>query len=195
MKLATDQVSEEEAGILLRELAAVIKHGVNGDVVELGCYEGGSAVELQRYLVSKAPERTLWLYDSFEGLPEKTLEDKSPLGSLFHEGALKAAQSRLKRNFVKANLPIPEITRAWFYELDPEDLPERIALAFLDGDFYESILDSLKLVWPKMSKDGVIIVDDYDNVKLPGVKKALDVFLADKPQTLKVEASLAIIRL
>ena len=96
---------------------------------------------------------------------------------------------------MKANLPIPEIIRAWFYELDPEDLPEHIALAFLDGDFYESILDSLKLVWPKMSKEGVIIVDDYDNVKLPGVKKALDIFLADKPHTLKVEASLAIIKL
>ncbi len=195
MKLSTDQVSQEEVKVLLRELDHIAKSGVAGDVVELGCYEGGSAVELQRYLVKNAPERTLWLYDSFEGLPEKTIEDKSPLGSLFHAGALKAAQSRLKRNFVKANLPVPEIIRAWFYELDPEDLPEQVALAFLDGDFYESILDSLKLVWPKLSKGSIIIVDDYDNVKLPGVKKALDIFLADKQFQLKVETSLAIIRI
>ena len=151
MKYATDQVTEEEMHLLLRELERVVKDGIGGDIVELGCYEGGSAVEMQRYVVKNSPERTLWLYDSFEGLPEKTEEDRSPLGSLFQAGVLKAAQSRLKRNFVKAGLPIPEITRAWFYELDPEDLPDNIALAFLDGDFYESIMDSLKLVWPKMS--------------------------------------------
>lgn len=194
MKLATDQVSEEEVKILLRELGAAIKRGVAGDVVELGCYEGGSAVELQRYIVQYAPDRSLWLYDSFEGLPEKTPEDTSPVGNLFQAGVLKATPSRLKRNFVKASLPIPEITRAWFYELDPEDLPERIALAFLDGDFYESIMDSLKLVWPKMSAGGIIVVDDYENTKLPGVKKALDIFLDGKAYEIKAEASLAIIQ-
>lgn len=195
MSRVTDQITDEEMAILLRELTGVLARGIEGDVVELGCYEGGSAVELQRYLVQHAPERSLWLYDSFEGLPDKTEEDRSPLGSLFQPGVLKAAQSRLKRNFVKAGLPIPEITRAWFYELDPEDLPDTVAFAFLDGDYYESILDSLKLVWPKMRPGSVIVVDDYQNVKLPGVQKALDAFLADKAYTsLKAEASLAIIR-
>lgn len=195
MSRVTDQITDEEMAILLRELTGVLARGIEGDVVELGCYEGGSAVELQRYLVQHAPERSLWLYDSFEGLPDKTEEDRSPLGSLFQPGVLKAAQSRLKRNFVKAGLPIPEITRAWFYELDPEDLPDAVAFAFLDGDYYESILDSLKLVWPKMRPGSVIVVDDYQNVKLPGVQKALDTFLADKAYTsLKAEASLAIIR-
>jgi len=195
MKYATDQVDEAEMKVMLRELEQVVQVGVSGDVVELGCYEGGSAVELQRYIVHYAPERSLWLYDSFEGLPDKTEEDRSPLGSLFQTGVLKAAQSRLKRNFVKAGLPIPEITRAWFYELDPEDLPDQIAFAFLDGDYYESIMDSLKLVWPKIPSGGVIVVDDYQNVKLPGVEKAVTKFLSDKNCELKVEASLAVIRL
>lgn len=195
IRKVTDQITDEEIAILLRELASVLEQRVDGDVVELGCYEGGSAVELQRYLVKHAPERSLWLYDSFEGLPQKTEEDRSPIGSLFQAGVLKAAPSRLKRNFVKANLPIPEITRAWFYELDPEDLPDQIALAFLDGDFYESIMDSLKLVWPKMATSGVVIVDDYDNAKLPGVRKALDTFLSGKDYGLSIEASLAIIKI
>lgn len=196
MKYASDQITEEEMRLLLRELERTVKDDVHGDVVELGCYEGGSAVEMQRYLVHHAPDRALWLYDSFEGLPEKTEEDRSPLGSLFQAGVLKAAQSRLKRNFVKAGLPMPEITRAWFYELDPEDLPDNIALAFLDGDFYESIMDSLKLVWPKMSHGGVIIVDDYQNAKLPGVQKAIEKFFADiQSVEIKAEAGMAIVQI
>jgi O-methyltransferase len=96
---------------------------------------------------------------------------------------------------VKAGLPIPEIKRSWFYELEPSDLPESICFAFLDGDFYESILDSLKLVWPKMAPSGVVIVDDYQNAALPGAKKAVDQFFADKDATIISTKTLAIIRL
>lgn len=194
MRLVTDQVTADEVRILLRELKNVTDKNIPGDIVELGCYEGGSAVELQRLLVACTSDKTLWLYDSFEGLPAKTKEDQSPAGKDFHEGVLKAAPSRLKRNFVKAGLPLPEIRRAWFYELDPEDLPEKIALAFLDGDFYESIMDSLKLVWPKMSRGGVIIVDDYKNAALPGVARAVNGYAERHDATVVEEKSLGIIR-
>jgi O-methyltransferase len=75
---------------------------------------------------------------------------------------------------LKAGLPVPVIKKAWFSDLTLEDLPEQIAFAFLDGDFYESIRDSIKLVVPRMSEDGVMIVHDYTNPALPGVKKAVD---------------------
>lgn len=194
MRLATDQVTKQEVGVLLRELQRIVKSGISGDVVELGCYEGGSAIELQRFIRQNAPERKLYLYDSFEGLPNKTKEDESVVGTEFTAGALKASQSQLKRNFTKAGLPVPEITRAWFFELDPDDMPDQIALAFLDGDFYESIMDSLKLVWSKITVGGVVIIDDYHNSKLPGVKRAVETFFGDVPHHIQTEVSLAIIR-
>ena len=80
----------------------------------------------------------------------------------------------VKERFLHANLPVPVIKKAWFSGLTPDDLPERIAFAFLDGDFYESIRDSLKLVVPKMSEGGIMMVHDYTNSALPGVKKAVD---------------------
>ena len=64
--------------------------------------------------------------------------------------------------------------------MKPEDLPEKIAFAFLDGDFYESIKDSLKLVIPKMVEDGALVIHDYSNPALPGVKKAVDEFVTSK---------------
>ncbi len=125
------QMRKDELLVLLQELQRVFEQGVAGDVVELGCYEGTSALFEQRLLEAQAPDKKLWLYDSFEGLPAKTKEDASAAGVLFKEGELKASKARLAKNFVKAGLKIPEITRAWFFELDPEDLPAQICFAFL----------------------------------------------------------------
>ena len=189
------QMRKDELLVLLQELQRVFEQGVAGDVVELGCYEGTSALFEQRLLEAQAPDKKLWLYDSFEGLPAKTKEDASAAGVLFKERELKASKARLAKNFVKAGLKIPEITRAWFFELDPEDLPTQICFAFLDGDFYESIMDSLKLVWPKMQPGSVVIVDDYQNSALPGARKAVDEWLATHPTLFRAQASLGIIKL
>ncbi len=190
----TGQVTTEELVIIKRELTAVLKMRIAGDVVELGCYEGGSAVFIQSLLEQQQSEKSLWLYDSFEGLPEKTAEDETRLGAEFRAGELKASKARLERHFHKAGLHLPEIKKAWFYELDTSDLPEQICFAFLDGDYYESILDSFKLVWPKLPKGAVVLVDDYQNPKLPGVKLAVDEWIASHDGAgLRIESSLAII--
>ena len=89
---------------------------------------------------------------------------------------------------------MPIIKKAWFNELTEMDLPERIAFAFLDGDLYESIRDSLRLVGDKMSNGGVIIVHDYDNPALPGVAKAVDEWLSNENVKMEKNKSLAIRR-
>jgi O-methyltransferase len=104
--------------------------------------------------------------------------------------------SKFLNNYTKANLPIPIIKKAWFSELKTNDLPLEISFAFLDSDFYESIFDSLELIWPKMQPGSIIVVDDYYNNKLPGVRKAVDSFLSGKKMKYIAESeSLAIIRL
>lgn len=192
-RITSEQIRSDELLVLLKELEAVIQNNVAGDVVELGCYEGTSALFEQRMLQALAPEKKLWLYDSFEGLPEKTAEDASVLGEAFKGGELRASKARLQKNFVKAGLRLPEVKKAWFYELDPHDLPQQVCFAFLDGDFYESIADSIKLVWPRLAKGGTIIVDDYENPKLPGAKKAVDEFAAMHKLHVRSLKSLAII--
>lgn len=194
-RIISDQINSDELAVFLGELEKVLKNNVDGDVVEMGCYEGTSALFEARLIELLAPEKRLWLYDSFEGLPEKTNEDISETGELFIGGALRASKARLERNFHKANLEIPEIKKTWFFELDPEDLPGSICFAFLDGDFYESIMDSLNLVWPKMSKGSVIVIDDYENNKLPGVKKAVDEWAVVRDLHLNATKSLAIIKI
>ncbi len=118
--------------------------------------------------------KRLWIYDSFEGLPEKSRFDESVLGENFKGGELFVTKREVKERFLRAGLPVPVIKKGWFSELEASDLPEKIAFAFLDGDFYESIRDSLKLVGPKMSDEGVLVVHDYTNPALPGVRRAVD---------------------
>ncbi len=168
------QVADVETSEILKIARDALS--VPGDFVELGCYEGDTSLLLAEVL--KGTDKKLWLYDSFEGLPAKTSEDESAAGENFQEGVLAVTKREVKLRFLRANLPVPIIKKAWFSDLTVADLPEKIAFAFLDGDLYQSIKESLALVWDKMADGGVIIVHDYDNPELPGVTKAVDEWLS-----------------
>ena len=182
MSWKNDQVSEKETERIL-ELAQECLD-ISGDFVEMGCYKGDTSLLLAE--IVKASEKKLWIYDSFEGLPEKKEVDKSVMGVLFRGGELAVTKREVKQRFLRANLPVPVIKKAWFSELVENDLPEQIAFAFLDGDFYESIKDSIKLVAPKMSDGGVMVVHDYTNPALPGVKRAVDEWMQGKSHHFEV---------
>ena len=191
--LLNDQFNQRELGVLLRELRRVLNADVPGDIVELGCYKGLTSLEIQKLLATQHSDKKLYLYDSFMGLPPKVMQDSSPAGMQFKAGELPASKAAVIQLFKKSGLQVPHIKKAWFSDLGVHDLPEQIAFAFLDGDFYESILDSLKLVWPKLAPGAVLLVDDYQNEALPGAAEAVTVWLKTHSAVLKVEASLAII--
>lgn len=168
----------------------VLAYGVPGDFVELGCHEGQSAVLFQRVIEHFDPQRTLHVYDSFEGLPEPQPEDGD---ALFDAGGLAASRETLLANFDRYQLKRPEVHVGWFDETLPDGLPDTIAFAHLDGDFYESIKVSLEHVYPRLARGAICLVDDYCDPEvldeynyLPGVKHACDEFLADKPESVSV---------
>lgn len=193
MKLLSDQVDEREVAVVLRELERILAAGVPGDVTEFGCYVGTTSVHLAHRL--QTTDRALWLYDSFEGLPPKTSEDVSPAGEQFVTGELLATKKQLIKNLTQAHVPMPRITKGWFSELTVRDIPQTISFAFLDGDYYHSIKDPLRLIWPLLSPGATVVVDDYANEALPGAARAVDEWLRTHTATLRVEHSLAILHL
>ncbi len=192
--LLSDQVTEDEIRVIMRELDATLQTALPGDIVEFGCYVGTTSV----YLGAKVKDtsRTLWLYDSFEGLPEKTVHDESPLGVQFVAGELHATRRQLEENLraARLNMAAIKIKKAWFSDLTSADIPEAIAFAFLDGDYYRSVLDPLVLIWPRLAPGATVIIDDYGNQALPGAAQAVDEWVKKYGLTLRVEASLAIIK-
>lgn len=189
--LLSDQVDEREVRVVLRELEKALESGVPGDAVEFGCYVGTTSVFLAKRL--KGTDRQLYLYDSFEGLPPKTSEDESPAGLQFKTGELLATKKQLIKNLRQANVPMPIIKKGWFSDLSENDVPETIGFAFLDGDYYHSVRDPLKLIWNHLAPGAIIVIDDYANEALPGAAKAVDEWLLSHQGRLRVEHSLGII--
>lgn len=205
------QVTARETEILLQELKKTLNNNVPGDVVEFGCYKADTSVLYQKLLESmghggvfqsdnhtpSTDQKTLWLYDSFEGLPAKTREDNSAAGDAFQAGELLVTKREVIEKFKKMGLKLPKIKKAFFDDLDIiYDIPEKISYAFLDGDLYQSIKTSLRLVAEKMSQGGVIIVHDYNNPELPGSARAVDEWLKAhqaKVASFRVAETLAII--
>lgn len=191
--LVSDQVNRDQLVTLLTELERVLERGIPGAVVEFGCYKGTTSLFIRRLLDEYGDERAFHVYDSFEGLPPKSPEDESSVGEQFTAGKLAVSKKALYQEFRRARLAAPIVHKGWFGDLTPEDVPGRIAFAFLDGDFYESIRDSLRLVRPCMQPGGIIIVDDYAREALPGAARAVhEVF---SPEQVTTAHNLGIIRL
>lgn len=194
-KIISDQVGAGELDVVWRELEKVLAAGVPGGIVEFGCYAGTTSLFIRRLLneMDESNKRSFHVYDSFEGLPDKTVQDASTAGEQFKKGELSVSKKQLLQNFRAANLQPPIVHKAWFNALTEKDVPDTIAFAFLDGDFYASIMDPLKLVWPRLSPGGVVLVDDYGRDALPGPERAVHDFFSGHPPVIKTEQNIAVL--
>jgi len=162
---------------ILKNLASVLD--LPGDVVELGCNVGVTSSYIKRFLTEIKSDKELYVYDSFEGLPAKTPEDGA---TPCEKGHSAVSVEQFKKTFADAGVELPVINKGFFGDLADEKYPEEICFAFFDGDFYGSIMDSFKKVYHKMVSGGIILIHDYEYAPFPGVTKACDDFLKDKPE-------------
>jgi O-methyltransferase len=192
--IISDQVDERELGVVLAELENLLQTGTPGSIVEFGCYTGSTSLFIARLLTSYNSISAYHVFDSFMGLPAKTSQDSSAAGEQFKAGELFATKKQFITNFKKAGLPLPIIHKGWFSEVPASDIPSEIMFAFLDGDYYQSINDSFRLITPNLAKNFIIIVDDYTSAALPGAAKATDEWVSRHACKIRTQASLAIIQ-
>ena len=168
---------------LVKYLYNSIEDNIEGDIVELGCYVGESSKYLMKTLVETKSIKKLYVYDSFDGLPNLSKWEEN---SGWVSGTLKTSQDVLIENFTQNNLPIPNIHKDWFKNIPSNKLPEKISFAFLDGDFYDSIYDSLTKIYDRVSDGGYICFHDYERFDLPGVRAAIEDFFNERGVTYTV---------
>jgi hypothetical protein len=91
---------------------------------------------------------------------------------------LAVSQEDVAENFRKYDLLDDQVVflKGWFKDSLPEAPIESLAVMRLDGDMYESTMDALTSLYPKLSAGGFCIIDDY---ALPGCKKAVDDYRRD----------------
>lgn len=191
--IISDQITRDELADILHALEQQLRSSNTGSIVEFGCYLGTTSLFIRRLMDAYDCHEEFHVYDSFEGLPEKTTADLSPAGEQFKAGELAVSKKDFTLQFKKASLRPPIIHKGWFADVAPDQVPPNITFAFLDGDYYESIIDPLSLIWDKLAPGAVVIVDDYANEALPGAARAVDDWLDRNPAKLQVRHSLAVI--
>ena len=148
----------------------VITEGVPGDFIETGVWRGGASIFMRAILHAHGiKDRAVWVADSFQGLPppdaEKYPADK---GANWHEPEFLAVSlEQVKEHFAKYNLLDDQVKflKGWFKDTLPTAPIKQLALIRLDGDMYESTMDGLVNLYPKLSVGGFVIVDDYGDVE------------------------------
>lgn len=167
--------------------ACVIAGRIPGDFVECGVAQGGCSALMATLAKADVTPRQMWLFDSFQGLPDPTKEDFGETGQatgqhirpLPRGSCLGTKDEVQKLLFTQFGLS-PEsvfLVEGWFQDTLPvyKNRIERIGVLRIDGDWYDSTLCCLCNLYDRVSAGGYIIIDDYGTCF--GCKKAVHEFL------------------
>jgi hypothetical protein len=157
----------------------VIERRVPGDLIETGVWRGGACIFMRAILkVHGVADRRVWVADSFEGLPRPSAgKYPADAGLRLHTAkALAVSVDEVQANFKEYGLLDEQVRflRGWFCDSLPRAPIERLAVLRLDGDMYESTMDALVNLYPRLSAGGYVIVDDYGAV--PSCRLAIEDF-------------------
>lgn len=184
--------SKERIFALIEATKYVVKNNIEGNIVECGVWRGGSMMAVIKALQNlHHHEKSLYLYDTYDGMSAPTDADESKDG----HGAATLLQKNKKtkedtlwayatledvqKNVYSLHYPQEKIAfiKGKVEDTIPQQMPGKISLLRLDTDWYESTKHELNHLFPLLSPGGVIIIDDYGHWK--GAKKAVDEYIKE----------------
>ena len=155
----------------------ILKNNIDGDVIETGVWRGGTCILMRAILKSQEiTNRKVWVADSFEGLPcpNPVLYPEDLGDTLYTFNELIVSIDEVKNNFKKYNLLDEQVVflKGWFKDTISSAPIEKLSILRLDGDMYESTIDVLFHLYPKLAIGGYCIIDDWGAI--PACKKAVE---------------------
>jgi len=168
----------------------VVARQVPGDLIETGVWRGGATIFMRGVLKALGVvDRTVWVADSFEGLPVPD-EERFPIEAKAHRGPMMTkgyghfavGLEEVQRNFRAYGLLDDRVKflKGWFKNTLPTASFGRFAVIRLDGDYYESTMDALVNLYERLSIGGYAIIDDYGEDTWTYCRKAVDDFRAER---------------
>ncbi|MDP2785651.1 MAG: TylF/MycF/NovP-related O-methyltransferase [Sulfurimicrobium sp.] len=163
---------------------------IEGDIVECGVWKGGSMMAVAEILLRAGDTtRDLYLFDTFEGMPPPTVNDVDIVGVTAESLLDRSDKERDESVWCRATLDVVRkalgstgypsekvhFIKGMVEETIPHFVPAKIALLRLDTDWYESTKHEMEHLFPRLSKGGVLIIDDYGHWQ--GARKAVDEYL------------------
>jgi len=202
--IAQSAYSYKQTVINSYELAKkALDEKITGDFVECGVAAGSQIAAFQiaimKYEASHIKGKRIYAFDSFEGIPLAGEFDSEQAGigeikhnkfapieeRLISSGITVHSKENVIENFHKWGLPIDnvEFVKGWFQNTVEEKAKEikSISILRLDGDLHESTLVCLQHLFPKVTKGGFVIIDDY---ALSGCRIAVEQYFASIKKSL-----------
>lgn len=146
----------------------------NGDLAECGVYKGGTA----KILAQAVPDRPLYLFDTFMGMPETDAARDLHKAGDFSDVTLEGVSAYLSEH----------PNAKCFAGLIPESLApitdKKFAFVHIDLDIYAAIKSACEFFYPRMQPGGSMLFDDYGFPSCPGARLAIDEFFSDKPEVI-----------
>jgi predicted O-methyltransferase YrrM len=179
--------SRERVASIVHSIKYIVKNNIQGSIVECGVYKGGSTLAAIEALKNEnCFDRDVYLYDTFEGMTSPSKNDIDLYGTFATKRFEKLKINPSSSNWLNESLDNVKkliqssgynMTKVFFVQGDvlktiPKTTPNKIALLRLDTDWYESTKHELVHLFPLLSKNGILIIDDYGHWE--GSKKATD---------------------
>jgi O-methyltransferase len=182
--------SVERMAALINAVTYVTQNGIPGDMAECGVWRGGSMMTVALTLLAHGDRsRSLYLFDTFEGMSSPTEDDKS-LDGVSADVQLErdphgtgiwcyASLDDVRTNIVSTGYPEEKIhlIKGKVEDTIPRNIPSKLSLLRLDTDWYESTKHELRHLYPILDTKGILIIDDYGHWQ--GAKKAVDEYFAE----------------
>jgi len=183
--------SPERLYALIQAVRYVIHNDIEGDIVECGTWKGGSMMAVALTLKRLGAQRDLYLFDTFEGMTKPGDKDVSYTGESASQKFEQLRTGNDCSNWAKASLKdVEKEMCSWGYDAArihfikgrvedtiPANAPKPISLLRLDTDWHASTAHALIHLFPRLSKNGVLILDDYGHWL--GARKAVDEHIAE----------------
>lgn len=160
----------------------IIEQQVPGAIAELGVYKGDTAWQLNTLF----PDRTLYLFDTFEGFDSADTEIEN---NRQYSMAKEKDFSDTDVDSILKRIPYPNnviVKKGYFPETTTGLDDEKYAFVSLDADLYAPTLAGLEYFYPRISPGGIIVLHDYGNSRFKGVKEAVDAYETDHGKLLLV---------
>jgi hypothetical protein len=174
--------SPERIYAVIQAVRYLARAAVSGALVECGVWKGGSMAAVARTLLQMNDvSRDLYLFDTFRGMTKPGVVDvdysgkqASKVWAESNGGWCEAPLEQVKSALYATGYPTDRIhfIEGRVEDTIPASAPESIALLRLDTDWYESTYHELIHLFPRLTRAGVLIIDDYGHWQ--GSRKACD---------------------
>lgn len=150
-------------------LTDVLECSIEGDVIEAGVWRGGASIFMRAILDSYNSQKKVYVADSFKGLPAPDLsrypQDRGL--DLSNHPTLTCSLKEVKRNFERYGYLDEQVVfvEGWFKDSLPALNMNKWSVIRLDGDMYESTMQSLEHLYPSLQRGGYLIQDDYNCIR------------------------------